>query len=194
MNTEGPPLEPLLHRLTDCPAEFLDVVGKDNPGGVEVVAIVCDLLRTLTPDDPPELESSFLAAIRQRKPAQLTLISIICWLLSDPWFLGQPDLPPLMWKLLMSDTLARLAGLVRTDKFVNDADRREELVRTCLAQLGLRPAGESAAQAADRLTTLDSCERDRVLRATAAAERRAREIREAMARKKAQESASRYGE
>ena len=194
MNTEGPPLEPLLHRLTDCPTEFLEVAGKDHPGGVEVVAIVCDLLRTVTPDNPPELEVRHLAAIRQRTPAELTLISITCWLLSDPWFLGQPHLPPLMWRLLVSDTLARLAGLVRTDTFVKDADRREELVRTCLAQLGLRPAGESAAQAADRLTTLDSCERDRVLRATAAAERRAREIREAMARKRAQEAASRYGE
>jgi hypothetical protein len=84
--------------------------------------------------------------------------------------------------------------LVQPSKFVHDADRREEWVRQCLAQLGLRPQGESAAQAADRLTMLDSSERDRVLRATATAERRAREIREAMALKKAQESASRYGE
>ena len=113
MNVEGPPLEPLLHRLTDCPTEFLEVAGQDHPGGVEVVAIVCDLLRTLTPDNPPELEASHLAAIRQRTPAELSLISITCWLLSDPWFLGQPRLSPLMWKLLVSETLARLAGLVR---------------------------------------------------------------------------------
>jgi hypothetical protein len=194
MNVAGPALEPLLHRLTDCPREFLDVAGKDNPSGVEVVAIVCDLLRTLTPDKPPELEASHLAAIRARTLAELTLISITCWLLSDPWFLGRPQLSPLIWKLLVSQTLTRLAGLVRPDKFINDADRREELVRTCLAQLGLRPASESAAQAADRLATLDSSERDRILRETAAAERRAREIREAMARIQAQESASRYGE
>jgi hypothetical protein len=44
------------------------------------------------------------------------------------------------------------------------------------------------------LNSLDSAERDRVLRAVAAAERRAREIREAMARKQAQEAANRYGE
>ena len=194
MNVEGPSLEPLLQRLSDCPAEFLDVAGKANPSSVDVVAIVCDLMRTLTPDDPPELESSHLAAIRKRTVKGRTLIAITCWLLSDPWFLGRPHLSPLMWKLLASETLARIAGLVRPDQFVNDADRREELVRTCLAQLGLRPAGESAAQAADRLTTLDSSERERVLRATAAAERRAREIREAMARNRAQESASRYGE
>jgi hypothetical protein len=194
MNIEGPALEPLLHRLTDCPSEFLDVASQDNPGGVEVVAIVCDLLRTLTPNEPPELEARHLAAISKRTSAELKLISITCWLLSDPWFLAQPQLSRLMWKLLTSETLARLASLVRPDKFVNDADRREELVRGCLSQLGLRPQGESAAQAADRQTMLDSSERDRVLRATAAAQRRAREIREAMALKKAQESASRYGE
>jgi hypothetical protein len=99
-----------------------------------------------------------------------------------------------MWKLLASSPWAHLAGLVRPDKFVSDPDRREELVRFCLAQLELRPLGETQSQAADRLTTLDSAERHRVLRATAAAERRAREVREAMARKQAQESASRYGE
>ena len=113
MNVEGPALEPLLHRLTDCPSEFLEVVGQDNPAGVDVVAIVCDLLRTLTPDSPPELEASHLAAIRQRTVAELTLISITCWLLSDPWFLGQPHLSPLTWHLLVSETWGRLAGLVR---------------------------------------------------------------------------------
>ncbi len=46
----------------------------------------------------------------------------------------------------------------------------------------------------DRLNTLDSVERKRILEATLAAEKRAREVREAMARAKAQESASRYGE
>jgi hypothetical protein len=95
---------------------------------------------------------------------------------------------------LSSNGWKRLVELVRPEKFISDPDRREELVRSCLAQCGLRPQGETQSQAADRLTTLDSAERDRVLRATAAAERRAREIREAMARKQAQESASRYGE
>jgi hypothetical protein len=194
MNVEGPPLERLLHRLTDCPPEFLAVAGKKNRDDVEVVAIVCDLLRLLDPDNPPELEASFLTAIRARTQPELKLISIVGWLLGDEWFLGHPHLITSMRTMIASENLARLATLVRPDKFVSDADRREELVRTCLAQLGLRPQGESAAQALDRLTTLDSSERDRVLRATAEAEKRAREIRAAMARRQAQESASRYGE
>jgi hypothetical protein len=194
MNAAGPQLEPLLRRLAECPPEFLQVFDGATTDSVEVLAIVCDLLRSLSPADPPELETAHLEKLRQKPRPERTLISLACWLLADDWFLSRPQLAPLIWKLLVSDELGRLAALIRPDKFVGDSDRREELVRTCLAKLGLRPEGESAAQAADRLTTLDSAERDRVLRATAAAERRAREIREAMARKQAQEAASRYGE
>ena len=49
---------------------------------------------------------------------------------------------------------------------------------------------EGASQ--DRLVTLSSSERQRVLRASRAAEERARAIREALARKAAQESADKY--
>jgi hypothetical protein len=48
------------------------------------------------------------------------------------------------------------------------------------------------AQAADRLNALDSLERDRVIRETRAAEERAQKVREAMAKKKAEEAAARY--
>jgi hypothetical protein len=75
---------------------------------------------------------------------------------------------------------------------VGDPDRREELVRVCLAELGLRPRGETVAQAMDRLNTLDSVERKRVVDQTREAEARARQIREAMARRAAQEAAARY--
>jgi hypothetical protein len=172
----------------------LQVAAGKKAESVDVVAIVCDTLRPLVAARPPELEAAALEKLRTRLSLQLTLISIVCWLLNDEWFQTRADLAPRFWKLFESDELSRLADLVRPDKFVGDPDRREELARTCLAQIGLRPQGESAIQAADRLTTLDSVERQRVLRATAAAERRAREIREAMARKQAQESASRYGE
>ncbi len=194
MKDEGPQLERLLHRLAGCPPEFLQVAAENKAAGVDVVAIVCDFMRPLIFPNPPELESAALAEIRRRSSAELAFTSIVCWLFSDEWFLAQPRLAPAMWKVLSSDRWRQLAGLIRADKFVSDADRREEMVRLCLDGLGLRPQGETPAQAADRLATLNSVERDRVLRETAAAERRARQIREAMARKKALESASRYGE
>lgn len=191
MKHEGPDLAGLLHRLAECPAEFLQAGTGEK--GSDAIAIVCDQMRAMTPTEPPEL-SPALVEIRAGSASGMKVLAVACWLLHDPWFLGRPELAPGMWSLLASPKLTKLASLVKPDAFVNDPDRREELTRLCLQLLGLRPRGESAAVAADRLTSLDSVERDRVLRGTAAAERRAREVRAAMAAAKAQESASRYGE
>ena len=116
------------------------------------------------------------------------------WLLHDEWFLNRKELAAKSWEWLASDSLRQLAEITRPHTVISDPDRREELVRLCLQSNGLRPAGESEIQATDRLNTLDSVRRRQLLQETAAAERRAREIREAMAQKKAMESASRYGE
>ena len=66
------------------------------------------------------------------------------------------------------------------------------MVRLCLRDLGLRPEGETEAQAQDRLTTLSTAERSRVLAAARQAEERARAVREAMAKQAAEEAAAQY--
>ncbi|OOK67654.1 hypothetical protein BZL30_7641 [Mycobacterium kansasii] len=53
------------------------------------------------------------------------------------------------------------------------------------------PAGETVEQAADRLSTLDSATRARVEAEARAAEARAKEVRAALARKRAEEAAAR---
>ena len=110
----------------------------------------------------PKERPSLAAMPRQSQP----LIPIVLWLLRDEWLLPRPQLAQATWALLQSDSLTRLAKLVRADAIINDPDRREELVRLCLKELGLIPDGESDAQAADRLATLDSVERERVIRRT----------------------------
>ena len=122
------------------------------------------------------------------------VLSVATWLIHDSTFLNRPDLIESGWKWLSGESLRLLCELVRPEKLLTDPDRREELVRVCLEAHALIPSGESIAQSRDRLNTLDSVERQRILQATAEAERRAREVREAMARKQALESASRYGE
>ena len=87
---------------------------------------------------------------------------------------------------------AELAALTQAPLFVSDPDRREELVRVVLRDLGLRPAGETRAQAADRLTTLNTAERQRVMVAARQAEERSEAIRAAMAKKAADEAAAQY--
>ncbi|HKZ68457.1 MAG TPA: hypothetical protein VJ020_00155, partial [Anaerolineales bacterium] len=94
---------------------------------------------------------------------------------------------------LLSTGLDELASITTANKFVSDPDRREELARLCLRGLGLRPAGETEAQAQDRLATLNTAERQRVIKAARAAEERARQIREEMAKKAAEEAADKWG-
>ena len=89
---------------------------------------------------------------------------------------------------LLSRGLDELAALVPPERFVDDPDRREELVRLVLAGLGLRPKGETEAIAADRLKALSSVERARVLRETQKQVEHARRVREELAKKKRAEA------
>ncbi|MCA9130199.1 MAG: hypothetical protein KDB22_24095 [Planctomycetales bacterium] len=184
MTQPGPQLEALLHRLADCPPDFLL-----PPHEISVPAILCDHWRVLGLHSP---ESAQLSFVESALPELQQLLAVLLWLLRDEWFVARPQLADATLRLLKSGQLAQLARLVGAEDFIHDPDRREELVRLCLMKLKLRPQGETAEQAADRLTTLDSVERDRVIRETRAAEARVREVRAAMARKAAEEAAARY--
>jgi hypothetical protein len=190
MEREAPLLESLTHRLSECPAEFLADPSAQGPGTIDVAAIVCDHFRAmgLPPGDARRLallQPATSAAMANR----LRLVAVAIWLLHDDDLRTRPELGDVMWKLLTED-LNQLSSVVRAETIVSDPDRREELARFCLHQLGLRPRGESAAQAADRLTALDSVERDRVVRQMRESEARAREVRQMMARRAAEEAAA----
>lgn len=191
MTREGPPLEALLHRLTETPAEFLDEPRIGSKGRVHVDSVVADLLR-LHGDTP---QSAPLAAFAGTDPARdrnrLAIALLLTWLVADDWFVGN-GVPNGILLPLLEGTSRELAQQTAAAAFLSDPDRREEITRLALARLDLRPAGESPAQAQDRLTSLSATERARVISAARAAELRAREIREALARKAAEESADKY--
>src|SRR3954464_10227295 len=179
MEHEGPTLEYLLHRLSECPGEFLAEPRDDGRGTVDVTAIVCDQMRAFG-IEPQHLNLEPL--VHKGFPAaknRLRLVSVATWLLNDEWFLARPALGQPIWELL-SQGLNALAGAMPAELAVTDPDRREELVRNCLKQLKMCPQGESAAQASDRLTALDSVERAKVLRKIRTAEARANEVRTMM--------------
>jgi hypothetical protein len=188
----GPLLESLTRRLAECPADFLAEPRIGSAGVVAVAAVVADLARDLGGPMPTRAQ---LAAFQPRDARQhrnwLGLVLIACWLLHDPWFRQQPSLAPAAVDFLTSG-LTAVASLAQAPRFVSDTDRREELARLALHHLGFQPAGETEAQAADRLTTLDTVERERVQRAARQAEERARAIREAMAKQAADEAAAQY--
>ncbi len=192
MKEEGPLLETLTRRLAECPGDFLAEPRIGKSGAVHVDAVVSDLLRDL--GGAPLTQSQ--AAVFQSKDAKkdrnrLQLVLIAGWLLHDEWFRQGEHFAEQAHSFL-AERLTELAGLVPASRFISDPDRREELARLCLNQLGLHPAGETIAQAQDRLDTLNTAERQRVIRAAREAEERARAIREAMAKKAAEEAADKW--
>jgi hypothetical protein len=185
---EGPELAALLHRLTECPREFLEEPRIGDTGRVVVSAVVFDLLWDLGSIGAQHVHLPFVGADASDRNG-MRCVLVACWLLHDPWFRARGGLAPHAHGFLIED-IPLMAMVVDAERFVTDPERREELARTCLARLGLRPRGETEEQATDRRTSLDSLERRRVLEATRAAEERARAVREALARKAAEEAAA----
>ena len=191
MQAEGPILETLTRRLAETPEDFLAEPRIGGSGRVHVAAVAGDLVRLLGQPLETQDLTRFEGGDPRRERNRLSVTLLVCWLLADEWF-RQTKLPPKAVLELLGEGATELGAQVASQKFVTDPDRREELARFSLARLGYRPAGESMAQAQDRLTSLSSVERTRVLRASRAAEERARTIREALARKAAQESADKF--
>jgi hypothetical protein len=191
MQTEGPVLETLTRRLAETPEDFLGEPRIGTSGRVHVAAVAGDLMRGLG----LRIEASELAALEGKDPRsdrnRLAITLLLCWLLSDEWF-RHNKLSPADFFALLNQGSEQLGTQVASRKFITDPDRREELARFSLARLGFRPAGETVPQAQDRLTSLSSAERARVMQASRAAEERARSIREALARKAAEEAADKF--
>jgi hypothetical protein len=189
MTREGPALDRLTHRLSECPADFLAAPRRAGTDGVHVDAIVHDLVIDLGGPAPDPEVLAIYATAPADSGRHLSLVLVASWLLSDPWFREAGGLDPavLAW---LRHALPPLAALVSPELFVRDPDRREEFVRLCLTALGLRPAGETEAQAEDRLRTLDSVERVRLIRDTRKQQEQARKLAEAMKKKAAEEAAA----
>lgn len=162
--------------------------------GIPVVrAVVRDLFETLTGTsaDAPLLDA-FAA------PVDETRESYYGWTLAAAHVLMHPELArstadaAALRKLLLQE-LAQLSAIVKVNLLDQDEERREELCRRCVRALGQTLAGESAAEADDRLRQVDSIERHEVLKAAEEREARAREVREAMAKKAAEEAVPKVG-
>lgn len=191
MQGNGPPLETLLRRVADTPPAFLDEPRIGAAGTVSVPAVVNDLLARLSQPAALPVLAPFRGTDRGADRNRLMLTLVLCWLLADEAFRGLAPPQPQVVSLL-DDTARELAAHASALKYIEDPDRREELVRTALARLDLRPEGETPAQATDRLSALSAVERRRLLDASRAAEARAREIRAALVRKQAEDSADKW--
>jgi len=188
--SEGPPLETLLRRLAETPAPFLGEPRLRGKGSVVVPALVRDVFAKLgLALDVAALEKFNLTDLAsERNPRMLT--QILCWLLTDPSFADRYSVEKLLQ--LLFDEANVLALSVAAREFVDNGERREELARLALRRAGLRPAGESKNVAEDRWLSVSTRERLRLNNASRAAEERARQIREALVKKAAEESADKW--
>jgi hypothetical protein len=191
MEQEGPALEALTRRLAETPEDFLAEPHIGSRGNVQVPAVVQDLLVAFEQPVQPERLAVFAGQDVKRDRNRLAITLILCWLLWEEWFRQTGASSETVLSLLDSSA-AELSQLVTSRKFVTDPDRREELARFTLAHLGYRPGGETISQAQDRLVSLSSTQRARVLTASREAEQRAQSIREALRRKAAEESADKW--
>ncbi|WP_324809014.1 hypothetical protein SH584_04930 [Sphingomonas sp. LY29] len=191
MNDLGPPLEAILRRIAETPADFLGEPALAQRDGVAVAALLGDVIHDLGLGVDGTIRRAFAAGQPGDQRNRLMLGSIAAWLLADDWLRDRPPAPSRLSDFLLT-SLGELAGQASAHAYVEQADRREELARTMLARLGLRPAGESAEQARDRLSAVSALERARLLDASRLAEQRAREVRDALARKAAHESADKW--
>jgi hypothetical protein len=185
----APDVATLTRRLVDTPGDFLAEPIVAGRGRLNVEALVSDLLVAF---GGPGLGTPGAASFRPPDTAQtrnwLRSVAVAVWLLHDRSILAAAPVTG-AWEFLTAG-LQDMAAHVPAGDLVTDPDRREELARRCLRALGSIPNGETAAQAADRLATLDSVERARVLAATRDATLRAAEVREAMQARAAAEAAA----
>ena len=189
MSREGPALEILLRRLAETPAEFLNEPRIGSKGQIVVAALVNDCAAYFgAPASGNDLVK--FSPVDPRQRPRLQLIMILTWLLRQPVF-KQFDVTSEQVQGAMLDVSHALSAPIAA-VYIEDPERREELARTLLTHLELRPEGESETQAVDRLMAISASERKRLLEASRDAERRARNVREALARKAARESADKW--
>ena len=187
MTREGPPLATLLRRIVDTPPDFLAEPKVGDQGVVHVDAVAGDVVALLGAPVPRGLLTCFVTTNRGKRN-RLSIALLACWICADPW---------LRVASVKAEELLRALDAVSSDlaphapakSFHTDPERREELARTMLARLDLRPEGEREAQARDRLLSVSAAERKRLVSATRGAAERVRAIREALARKAAEDSA-----
>jgi hypothetical protein len=191
MNQSGPVLETLTRRLSETPPDFLAEPLVAGKGSVVVAALVNDLARMHGARLPAASLAAFAGTAPHVDRNRLALVMIAVWLLADEWFLARALAPDVLAGLLL-EPMSELAVGTPAHKFVNDPDRREELARVTLAFLDYRPQDETLAQATDRLAAISATARRKLLAASRASEQRAREIRAALEKKAADESADKW--
>ncbi|MEE6169504.1 MULTISPECIES: hypothetical protein [unclassified Mycolicibacterium] len=177
----GPPVDEVAARLASTPQPFL-------ADTVDVVALACDVFN-----------HTGCAAAAQRicergAPASRRGAAIGLWLFASADLIG-PFSVPLDERMAARALLAlafRVAPLVDPGRWLSDAQRRDEVVRTFLLWDGLLPHGEDVAQARSLFEMRDSVRREGALAQALADHEHRMAVQRRLADAQAKEAAARY--
>jgi hypothetical protein len=183
----------LVTYLRKCPDTFLLSSDFFLEDGVNSVALVCDTCKVVSNDFlrndfkiPSEFNLKFINDNHWRA------IHISTWLLSNKDFVNNPAIEEQLYSFWFVE-LQLASAYVKFNEWINDDERAEEMVRLLLNCCEITPHGENEEEAADKLSSLSSVDRHKVLKQSYEAHERIMNIKREMAEKKAREAANTYG-
>ncbi|HOF01471.1 MAG TPA: hypothetical protein PK385_10100 [Spirochaetota bacterium] len=189
---KGPSINYIDLRISELPPVFLNIPEVID-GFTTTSIILSDLLYEIfgKPMERSEINGSFTSIKSDLN--YLKIIQIICYILNDKWFRdyfkSNMNKIDALKHFLFTD-LAEYSKINKAERFVYDGEGREELSRLLFKSLTLIPEGETEAEAKDRLASIDSIERKRVIELSKQSQKRVKELQEALTRKEAEEAAS----
>ena len=183
----------LVAHLRKCPDIFLRPSSSIENDGLNSVALISDTYRLVCNDflkKEFKIPSNFNLAYIDDNHWRTIHISI--WLLSHPDFLNNALLEDKLYDFWFEE-LSEVSLYVKFNEWIIDEERAEEMVRLLLYCYEIIPKGESQDEAADKLSSLSSADRHKVLQQSYQAHERIMKIKKEMAEKKAREAANTYG-
>lgn len=183
----------LVTHLRKCPDIYLEPSSLIENEGLNSIALVCDTYRIVCNDF---LKKEF------KKPSDFNLayigdnhwraIHISIWLLSHRNFINSALIEDKLYNFWFEE-LSEASLYVKFKEWISDDERAEEMVRLLLDCCEIIPDGENQDEAADKLSSLSSTDRQKVLKQSYEAHERIMNIKREIAEKKAREAANTYG-
>lgn len=180
-------LEYYLNLISKSPKEILDEKIFEKPFELDLNALVKDLYfefefkledwNSEKFDFDPKKENNYCR-----------IVLLICFFLSDKSFKNLNLHFTKIKSLILS--FKKISDLIPIKNFLYDMERKEEFIRLNLNSLGLILKNETIAKFQDRLKSIDSIERQNMFEESKKLRERARLLKEEMARKEAEEAAS----
>ena len=183
----------LVTYLKKCPDIYLKPSTLIESEGLNSIALVCDTYRIVCNDffkkefkKPSDFNLAYIDDNHWRT------IHISIWLLSHRNFINSAFIEEKLFNFWFEE-LSEASQYVKFKEWISDDERAEEMVRLLLHCCKIIPDGENYDEAADKLCSLSSADRQKVLKQSYEANERIMNIKREMAEKKAREAANTYG-